>query len=334
MVGLFGCYTAGNYGDDLMLCMFSRKLTEWGIRHIAYCREEIGSQIDCQHTGDIDQFLESVDTLILGGGGLLIDQARCSKKFSQILGYVASKCADGGIAIYAFSVGGGGDSQPQLDPERLRFLRVLKAATLRNPEVKSFVENFGISTKLHADIVWCLTDFFAPRESGARKSRTVIAIDSVLIEERRIGIRILQRLIRMRRGRYKLTAIDQWIRPNVDPSRIQYRDLETFVHEIQDVDIVISSRLHLNMTLLALGQSAVLYDGAPKSQVLFDRHSLSTLSFRGRWKIFWLCCIILIGRLPKRARKAVSRLDLQGLAKDARLHFEELRNVLRKSGRL
>lgn len=334
LVGLFGCYTAGNYGDDLMLFMFSRKLTEWGVRHIAYCGEEIGSQLDCQHTSDIDQFLGSIDMLLFGGGGLFIDKARCSKKFSGVLGHVANQCIENGITMYAFSVGGSGESEPQMDTERLQFLSGLEEVTLRNSEDRPFIEKFGISNKLYADVVWCLNDFFARRERAKQDSRTVIGIDSVLVGQGRRDIRILLKLIRMRRGRYQIVEVDQWIREEVDSSRIQYRELGTFVDRIQDVDIVISSRLHLNMTLLTLGKSAVLYDGAPKSQLFFERYGLNGLQFRGRWRKIWLWLEILTGRLPKRARRAVSALDLEGLAKDARQHFDELRDVLQKTDRL
>jgi polysaccharide pyruvyl transferase WcaK-like protein len=333
-VGLFGCYTARNYGDDLMLFMFSRVLSEWGVAHIAYCAEEIGAQLDCLHNDSIGYFLDRVDILIFGGGGLFVDHLHSSKKFSKVLGHVADKCVEKGIAVYAFSAGGSGHPKPQLDPERLRFLRTLKGMTLRNPEDEKFIETFDIPYESCADVVWCLQDFFTRQESRPQNSRTIIGIDSTLVGQRLLGIRILQRLIRMRPGAYKIVEVDQWIKPKVDPQRIQYHDLKTFIDELQGIDIMISDRLHLNMTLLALGKSAVLYNGAPKSRVIFERYKLSRLIFCGPWKVFWLCCEVLSGHLPRRVRKGVLKLDTQGLRDDARQHFEKFRTVLKEAGRL
>ncbi|MAZ25763.1 MAG: hypothetical protein CL868_01625 [Cytophagaceae bacterium] len=75
-IGIWGLYDKGNFGDDLMAAMFydflNRRNCNITVYNASnYLKKELGLRV----VNDIDEFVRSNDVIVIGGGGMLVNNS-------------------------------------------------------------------------------------------------------------------------------------------------------------------------------------------------------------------------------------------------------------------
>lgn len=70
--GIYGAYSQGNFGDDLMALMFAHEVLKSGNQPLIYGLSPAACSLPgCQTTQNFDEFLDKSKCFIYGGGGIL-----------------------------------------------------------------------------------------------------------------------------------------------------------------------------------------------------------------------------------------------------------------------
>src|SRR5690606_24763547 len=75
-IGVWGSYDKGNFGDDLMAYMLVTHLKEKGHEPFLYnATKPLALECEVESVWDIYDFVKKADVVIIGGGGMLINNS-------------------------------------------------------------------------------------------------------------------------------------------------------------------------------------------------------------------------------------------------------------------
>ena len=160
-VALAGFYGHGNFGDDLMAIIFGRHLQALGVPFRIYrlCTP-YAAPFDLPVAHTIDELLEGADTLIWGGGGLLVpwDARRFERSFPGVAEEFATLVATAkrrGMRLLAASVGGSEYNDASLSPAyKADFVAAAESITVRNRGDCAHLSALGYKAEYFPDVVW------------------------------------------------------------------------------------------------------------------------------------------------------------------------------------
>lgn len=298
-VALAGFYGYGNFGDDLMAVIFGRHLQSCGTpcRVFRLCAP-YAAAAGLPVAESVDHLLDGVDTVVWGGGGLLVswNERRFRKAFSGVVeeseALIAAARARG-LRLIAMSIGGSGEPISSLTPAyREAVVTHASHVTVRHPGDVSALAARGIVADYFPDVVW-QTPVLFPQPVKRARERLRIGIDlygaNLAREGAQYFVVLLQALIWMRRdctfvllnSRNATVAgarrLDRVLRGrNVE--RYRFHHLEEDLATIASLDLVLSSRLHMSVVALAYGVPAISLYSEAKTRRLFADLSLTDVT--------------------------------------------------------
>lgn len=295
-VGLFGYYSEMNLGDNVMAHLLATHLIDRGHDVVIFSTNPGPlARLDARIAGTVDEFLEGLDLIIFGGGGLLIPRPKLSISgvaFHNELGAVLDGAKARSIRMFGVSLGGAGKPFSEIVPQQRRQLLVsLEAFSLRNPEDSHLFDELNKPGKVLGDLVWTVASKF-PMPPKAATGKTRVGINLYVGRSRRYKIlRWLLTLAVKMRPDVEFQFID--INPDRDG---QFRalkpygplkpeaskiltDTEESCQEAASLDLLISTRLHLGVMAMSYGVPVIVYAGQEKTRLLYRRMG------RERW--FW-----------------------------------------------
>lgn len=153
---LFGCYTQGNFGDDLMAIFFSKLLEQCGHDVTAYkLPYHLSTKYKIKSCSNILKAVNEVEVIVLGGGALIkngITSHGSVKKLLEELLYAINLKT---LPIYCVSIGSSGlDDLSQLDSVRrdIFMSNNFKGGLVR---LKKDIDLFDGKVEYVPDIVLC-----------------------------------------------------------------------------------------------------------------------------------------------------------------------------------
>jgi hypothetical protein len=301
-VALVGFYGHGNFGDDLMAVIFASSLKRLGIPFSVYRLDETDAhKYSLQSASTIEELLEGKNTIVWGGGGLLVSWPPISYNsffpgvsadFLKVI--VAARKRK--MKFLAFSVGGSGPHTRQLQPEfKQAFLESVAYMTVRNQQDLEILNRFGVRGEYFPDVVWQTPEFFSVKRR--RNSRLTIGIDIYwrgLLRSRALGvIPALRRFIRRRedcdfvlmdttRCRHSGYPGPGTLLIGRNARRRQFRDLEEDIGFLASLDAIISSRMHAGLIGMACGVPFISLCAESKTRMLMSNLGLSHACFGHR----------------------------------------------------
>jgi polysaccharide pyruvyl transferase WcaK-like protein len=344
-IGIFGFYSYQNFGDNLMAVMICRHLQSLGARPVVFSRDPQFAQTHgVPVEADLDALVAQSDLMVLGGGGQLIPRPRMRGNFAQFsadMRRLVDLCQEHAVALYGISIECGAKALDQIVPaERRDLLHALAYSTLRNPHDAGLFQQAGIPCDVVPDLVWTTPRFFPkPARKGNRKT---VGLNLYLHKTRRSTLlKWLLRLITILRPDLDFVFIDVTPKPGggfraldlsagqANCSRAMLMDLARAMDVICECDLIISTRLHLEVVAMSHGVPSVAYDPQPKTRQLYEHIGLANMVWRGRELHKFIGALLWPGGLDRlRARHDPCRVE--AMMADAARHYEALADIVRR----
>lgn len=344
-VGLFGVYSAKNFGDDLMGFIFGKALQGLGATFTLYAPGPESGRYGFPVASSVSQLVESSDLIVYGGGGIL--QPKKNDRFlGKELDTLLQLCRRHSVPIYCLSIGGMGLALSEIiPPARRQLVEQAAYVTLRLRADLPLLGDAGTMGTHHEDVVWTTPSFFPPvpiEKSGRKRTRIGINLYPHSGRERRLLPRIFQILTAVRRdcdfvflesmfGDEAVYGDYQAYRPEKMRSNCSYykfQSVEDGIECTQSFDLVITNRLHLGIVAMSYGIPSITLFPLPKTRLCYRELGLDRLCWDRKhiWKIGYLLTPQSQGWLLH----TYQQFNLEQVRENASLHLRKLEEILQQ----
>ncbi len=283
-VAVFGSYNYGNYGDDLMGVMFAHRLKQLGTTPVVYRLDPaFARKYDIQTTHSLDELLSEARFCIIGGGGLLIGKTRLGKIDQEIeddFERFALATQKYNCPIHPLSVGGDGRGAQTPFPKGRCLLfsgPTCQAATVRNQSDIALMNHLGKEAIYYPDVLWSAPECWNLQPAANNQESLRIGINLADTHKHRGLVFLLAFLAKFKRQQVEIHLI----RSHLAQYPVNYEmlletsqgSLRTYVYEepvemlafLGSLDVLISQKLHLGLSALAMGIPFISYGGQGKT---------------------------------------------------------------------
>jgi len=340
-IGVWGSYKFGNYGDDLMALMVCDEIKAHGREPLVYSmHHRIAESAGVRATSSAEEFFQSVDAIIVGGGALTANYGRESdldayhyneiKKFNDLNVFY-------GRPTFVMSIGGNGDPDEPVPPEVVKLLghHAVRGVTVRLRAEQQRLARHGLNVRYYPDVV-----LRAGKWAGApdrRGDERVVGINLPMAKG--IGLVVAGLGAACRARGYRMRAVVTHHSACAEIAKgygkkaemvlddvLFYREAKEFTRELAKLAIVISYKLHVGVACMSTGGSFLSFGGKGKTGAFMSEHGAAGRAI-SKWKVYRLWESALLG-FNKHVFKPneLARSDIA----DAQGHLEELRSFLRR----
>ncbi|WP_026957102.1 polysaccharide pyruvyl transferase family protein [Algoriphagus vanfongensis] len=284
-IGLWGSYDKGNFGDDLMAFMISTYLKNLGNDVILYSStKELEIECSCYSVNDIDSFVNQSDIVVIGGGGMLIN--------NSVLRFIAKKVAfDFEVSFFnllraivkynkklvCISIGGDGSTYLNNPFKRRLFNNpICLGGTVRLESDLNTVDSNLFS--FIPDIVLQTPNFFDFNDNlkSAPKKRIVLNL-------KQGSEKFLDNFLSDYSQTFEIITFGSHL-PNSgndyelvsNTNHYVFNNLKETVCFLSQADFIISSKLHVGVTGLSFGVPFISYRGPGKAVEFLKSSNLDT----------------------------------------------------------
>lgn len=288
-IGIWGNYCYGNFGDDLMAISIANYLKRKGHIPVVYrLDKQLSKKFDIETETSISMLVSEVEFLLIGGGGMLVSNSIIKQLFSPVareferdfdeLNTALSKYKK---KIYPISIGGSGKEDVKLPKSREKFFtsNFVREGTLRLESDLLLTRKMGKSFTYFPDILFDVHSHFK-LESFKKPNDGEIWIGLNLISKDLKGEKWLDRLVEEAQTNPNIklffirTHLENYVTdyeyvPELTSPNIKtyvYADVNDMLNLLASLDIVVSSKLHIGLTSLALGTPFLSFKGKEKTK--------------------------------------------------------------------
>jgi len=347
-IGLFGLYSVGNFGDDLMAVIFGRSLQELRFEFTVYGLPAEQEQHGYSITLSLQEFVDTSDMIVYGGGGILQPKEK-DALFGQQLETLLHLCRQQSKPIFCFSIGGQGLPLASIAPPARRHLvEQAEYVTLRLRADLPLLDEAGTRGTHYEDVVWTTPSHFPPASDAMghdRRPRIGINLYPHSAREKRLLPGLCHLLVRARRN-CEFVFLESMFGESesyggyraFSPSRLRsncthYRFLsvDDGIKCVQNLDLLITNRLHLGMVAMSYGIPSIALSPLPKTRLCYQELGLGDLCWDiGQfWKIYQLRSSDAQGKLLC----SFERFDLKAVRRSAARHLNKLEEIVRQCSR-
>ena len=248
----------------------------------------LAEKFDIETETSVSALVAQTSFLIIGGGGMLVGNSGIRRIFSPIARKFENDFKQLKKAlekfkknIYPISIGGAGKKDVRLPRSRERFFasNFVREGTLRLKGDLSLTERMGKSFTYFPDILFDIESHFKvrslrkPHDGEIWIGLNLISKDmegeywlDKLVEEARKVPHLKLFFIRTHLENYQINYeyCPETSLPNVKP--YNYSDVEDTLNLLTSLDIIISSKLHVGLTSLALRTPFLSFKGKDKTK--------------------------------------------------------------------
>lgn len=276
-IGIWGSYDKGNFGDDLMAFMIVDHLRSNGFDPILFCATDfLRNECNCESIDNINDFVKKVDIVVIGGGGMLINNSLLrffvrEVAFSfEISFYKLYKALRKyGKQIIPISIGGDGNSFLNNPYKTSVFSAPLcKGGTVRlNSDLKTVSNSLF---KYYSDIVLSTSAFFSGIETDNSLNNVVL-----LNLKKSNGLNFYKEFSEFGRQHgmdvFTYTSHIGDSRKNLNyelagKNNLEFTSLRDSIKIFKSVKSIISSKLHVGVAALSFGTPFFSYNGPSKAK--------------------------------------------------------------------
>lgn len=286
-VAVFGSYNYGNYGDDLMGVMFAHRLKHLGADPTVYRLDPAFAETyGVKTTQSLDTLLANAEFCIVGGGGLLTGKSKLSALDQEIEdGYEAFALATQkyDCPIYPLSVGGDGRGEATPLPKGRHSLfssPTCERTTVRNQSDIALMNHLGKEAVCYPDVLWSAPNYWnlaKPENTSdilkiginladTRKHRALVSTIDLLSKLNPQKVEI--HLIRSHLAQY---PVNYEMLPASHQAHLYshtYSDPVETLAFLGSLNVLVSQKLHLGLSALAMGVPFISYGGQGKTHTL------------------------------------------------------------------
>ena len=281
-VGIYGSYNYGNFGDDLQAIIIGKRVLENGLTPIFFrLSSDIADKYGFETTESINELVYNSKFCLLGGGS---NFQSGSSRLSKLWLDIEETCLELGKALeenncnlYSISVGGDGSGKfAVFNYGRAQLLasKQFKGGTVRLEEDVELLNAYGKKAFYYPDILW-LTHTYWPKSSLNEKKTYNIGVNlnidrgyrrfvkSLIFLSKFLEIKL--HFIRLHHPQYNLNYEWQPLRESKKIECLTYSDIDLFLGKVSELDVIISSKLHVGMVSFGYGCNFYSLGGAGKT---------------------------------------------------------------------
>ncbi len=355
-VAIWGSYGYGNYGDDLMAIQFARCLKTLGTHPVVFRLDSaLATAYGIETTPSVVELLRGASFAVFGGGpvlsdgphgrGRLVEAYREKKKeyedFRAAL--VGFRCP-----LYLLSVGSnfsaGSQNRPAPFREAVLTSGLCRLATVRiEDDIEAFYNGYGIRSRHFPDVNLNAGSIWSPTAKGRHKwAKAHVGLNLPHLYCRIVPVLRLTALI----CRIQYTFI-QTIRPaagrevlmsEVLPERSSpligkhiYKDPADVLSIIASMDMVVSHKLHLGVSALAIGVPFLSIAKSAKNHAFFESINASEASWANCPERNKKLALLRLITYRKRIRQFANNFNFEEVERQRELsrgHLECLRVIV------
>jgi polysaccharide pyruvyl transferase WcaK-like protein len=293
-VAIWGSYNFGNYGDDLMALQFGQHLLSLGLTPWVYrLDQELANRYGLNTTNSLTELLEGSKFCIIGGGGMLVGKRACStspnlgdsiksNSMNEDFKELYTISLEKRCPIYPISVGGDGRGiNTPLEEWNQKFWECdsCRESTVRLKEDVELVNSLGKDAIYIPDVLWTVERFWNIQASKEPNEHVHVGINLPNSRLNRFFVVLLEKLTFRQKNitfHFIRTYLPQSskkydILPKMKSSRVQhhtYDDPKKTLDFLATLDLVVSYKLHLGLTALALEVPFYSFEGQEKTKTL------------------------------------------------------------------
>jgi hypothetical protein len=276
---VWGSYNYGNYGDDLMAVQFAKVLKEQGFTPWIYRLDSgIAQQFGLHTTHSLDELLNGSQFCLIGGGAMLESGFSENDRDFDELKVTASQYH---CPVFPVSVGGDGRGiLSELSPEKLEFWtsNICQAPTVRLTSDVALMQLMGKQAFYYPDVLWSVQKFWdIPSRSRNTSAIKHIGINIPNSFAARLMVQQLRAIALFRqdlvfhfiRTYLPNSPINLELMPSLVSPSIRhhcYTNPKETLEFLSGLDLVISHKLHLGLTALALETPFLSLGGKGKTK--------------------------------------------------------------------
>ncbi len=286
-VAIWGSYNYGNYGDDIMAVQFAKYLKSLNVQPVIYrLDKQLAKRYQLQTTDSLDELLNDAKFCIIGGGGFLVENF--SAPFEEDFRRLHQASIEKNCPVYPLTIGGEGlGKNASLSYWRRQFFQgdICQSCTVRLESDKALINDFGKEAFYYPDVLLSVSEFWQIKSQSNQNNPQNNTIN--------VGINIpntlqckwlafqLGIIASIRRDivfhfiktYLPSSSINSELRPKQLSSNIKYHvytDPQSTLEFLANLDLVVSYKLHLGLTALALGVPFYSLGGSGKAKAFLN----------------------------------------------------------------
>jgi len=281
----------GSYGDDAMMIQIARELARVGAEPSVYrLPDHLSLDYSIRSSDTFRSFFREADCVIVAAGGIL---AHFDLPFFEYeIGRIHEVTLRLDCPLYAISIGGDGVPAPELSTERKKLFGSanFRGGTVRLPQDVDTLQQLGKTVKCFPDMLLCIQDCWGVKKTGQQSDQIHIGINA---SEEHVGI--LSDCLHCVREHpnvviHLISNVSSFNRicqstlvatpPHSQVIAHPYVDPVDTMTAIASLDVLISDRLHLGVTAVALDVPFLSFASAKKTVAFLSQidASFATIS--------------------------------------------------------
>ncbi len=333
IIGIFGFYSYGNFGDDLMALLFAKHIAEIGHVPLIFFDGSLPpvslSQFNLE--SDISKFVEQSHKIIYGGGGILCKERSINSPvyngFYNNLFRFVNLAEKSEVPLAAFSIGGQGLGNRvglHVAVSKLLLSEQLEKASLRlkgDEELLKFIE---IPYATAPDIVFNSHTLLNEASKEIVKNSRKVKIGINFFNRKKYYI--IRKLLAVVPG-LELFDVQTGMKAKQNSSNgssILYSgDIQNYLQELKGLDLLLTCKLHVGIAAISMGIPAILIFASDKATLCHVEAGVNLLVIKRKrdiWKLFSM----LFFKKFESCKIIQFEESVKKLQKDCLNHFHEM----------
>ncbi|MDY6901820.1 MAG: polysaccharide pyruvyl transferase family protein, partial [Cyanobacteriota bacterium] len=345
-VAIWGSYNYGNYGDDIMAVQFAKYLKSLNVEPVIYrLDEKLAKRYQLQTTESLNELLSDAEFCIIGGGGFLVENF--SAPFEEDFRQLHKASIDKNCPVYPISIGGEGlGENASLSYWRREFFQgdMCQSCSVRLESDKALFNYFGKEVFYYPDVLLSVSEFWQiPRQKKQFNTQRKIINVGVNIPNTlqckllafQLGIIASIRrdiVFHFIKTYLPSSSINSELRPRQLSSNIKYHvysDPQSTLEFLASLDLVVSYKLHLGLTALALGVPFYSLGGSGKAKAFLSSIGADFAVWRTVDKRFKIAAFLSNPQNILQAKNKFDFTTIDKLTVNSRGHLEFLNQLVK-----
>lgn len=336
-VAIWGSYNYGNYGDDIMAIQFAEYLKSLDVKPVIYRLDKLLAKRYQLHTTDsLDELLNNAEFCIIGGGGFLVENF--SAPFEEDFRRLHEVSSKKNCPVYPISIGGEGlGKNASLSYWRREFFQgdMCQCCTVRLESDKALINKFGKEVFYYPDVLLSVSESWQIYRQNQGDNVINVGINIPNTFQCKWLVFQLYIIASIRRDivfhfiktYLPSSPINSEFQPKQESRNIKnhvYTDPHSTLEFLASLDLVVSYKLHLGLTALALGVPFYSFGGSGKAKAFLSSIDADFAVWKPVDKRFKIAAFLSNVQNILQARNKFNFTIIDKLTNNSREHLEFL----------
>ncbi|MBV6623428.1 MAG: polysaccharide pyruvyl transferase family protein [Rivularia sp. (in: Bacteria)] len=341
-VAIWGSYNYGNYGDDIMAIQFAKYFKSIDVIPVVYrLNKQLAKRYKIQTTDSLNELFQDAEFCIIGGGGFLVENF--SAPFEEDFRQLQIVSTQKNCPVYPISIGGEGlGKNTSLSYWRQKFFQgeTCKSCSVRLESDKALINHFGKEVFYYPDVLLAVSEFWQIPSKITQNNTIHVGINipnTIQCKWLAFQLGVIASIRRdivfhFIKTYLPSSPINTELRPKQVSNNIKYHvytDPLLTLQFLASLDLVVSYKLHLGLTALALGVPFYSLGGSGKAKAFLNSIGADFAVWNPGDKRFKLAAFLSNPQNILQAKNKFNFTIIDKLTVESRGHLELLNKLVK-----